>query len=65
MTIEKGYKMGAKKNIIIVNGGMLLIVGGIMYTGYLELVIFPICAIISCGVCLSICGLLGMISKSK
>ena len=57
--------MGAKKNKIIVDGGMLLIVGGLMYTGYLEAVIFPVCAIISCGVCLSICGLLGMISQNK
>tara|TARA_B100000959_G_C14393617_1_gene383262 strand:+ start:44 stop:211 length:168 start_codon:yes stop_codon:yes gene_type:complete len=54
-----------KKNKIMVDGGMCLIIGGIMYTGYLETIIFPVAGIISCGVCLSICGLLGMISKDK
>ena len=54
-----------KKNKIMVDGGMLLIIGGIMYTAYLETIIFPVGAIISCGVCLSICGLLGMISNNK
>ena len=54
-----------KKNKIMVDGGMLLIIGGIMYTGYLETIIFPVAGIISCGVCLSICGLLGVISKDK
>ena len=54
-----------KKNKMMVDGGMLLIIGGIMYTAYLETIIFPIGAIVSCGVCLSICGLLGMISNNN
>ena len=60
---NKGNNKMNKK--IMVDGGMCLIVGGIMYTAYLETIIFPVGAIISCGVCLSICGLLGMISKNK
>ena len=54
------------KNKLMVNAGLCLIVGGIMYQA-LFLVNFtpPIAGIISCGVCLSICGLLGMISNNK
>ena len=58
-------KKSNAKNKLMVNGGMSLIIGGIMYTAYLEAIIFPVGGIISCGVCLSICGLLGMISKDK
>ena len=53
-------------NKLMVNAGMCLIIGGTMYTAfYLTNIIVPVAAIISCGVCLSICGLLGMISKNK
>ena len=53
------------KNTFMVNSGLCLIVGGIMYAAYYESFIFPVGAIISCGVCLSICGLQGMISQNK
>ena len=54
------------KNKLLVNTGMCLIVGGIMYQAFfLANFLPPIAGIISCGVCLSICGLLGMISNNK
>ena len=54
------------KNKLMVNAGLCLIVGGIMYQAFfLANFLPPIACIISCGVCLSICGLLGMISNNK
>jgi len=54
------------KNKLMVNAGLCLIVGGIMYQAFfLANFLPPIACIISCGVCLSICGLLGMISNKK
>ena len=54
--------MSDKKNIMMVNGGMCLIVGGTMYIAFqLPNITVPLAAIISCGVCLTICGLRGMI----
>ena len=59
-------KKSNAKNKLMVNGGMCLIVGGTMYQAFfLTSFLPPVAAIISCGVCLSICGLLGMISKDK
>ena len=58
--------MDDKKNKLMVNVGMCLIVGGTMYTSfYLENFIPPIAAVISCGVCLVVCGFISMISKNK
>ena len=57
--------MKKKNNTFVVNIGLCLIVGGIMYAAYYESFIFPVGAIISCGVCLSICGLQGMISQNQ
>ena len=54
------------ENVLMVNSGMCLIVGGIMYTAfYLSNLIVPIAAIISCGVCLIVCGLRGMITQNE
>ena len=54
------------KNKLMVNAGLCLIVGGIMYQAFfLTNFLPPVAGIISCGVCLSICGLLGMISNNK
>ena len=56
----------SNKNVLMVNSGMCLIVGGIMYTAfYLSSLIVPIAAIISCGVCLTVCGLRGMIVQKN
>ena len=57
--------MKKSKNTFMVNIGLCLIVGGIMYAAYYESFIFPVGAIISFGVCLSICGLQGMISQNQ
>ena len=57
--------MKKSKNTLMINIGMCLIVGGIMYTAYYESFMVPVGAIISCGVCLSICGLQGMISQKQ
>ena len=58
--------MDDKKNKLMVNVGMCLIVGGTMYTSFnLENFIPPIAGIISCGVCLVVCGFISMISQNK
>ena len=59
-------KKSNAKNKLMVNAGMCLIIGGTMYQAFfLTSFLPPVAGIISCGVCLSICGLLGMISNDK